>query len=67
MNGEEIFGALVRAIGLCSFLAAALYSYGIMWPDEKYGSASYVACTVFWLMVGTVLFFGADFIVEVAY
>ena len=67
MHGEEIFGALVRAIGLCGVLMGVWYSFGIVWPNKEHGSNAYVAITVFWVIVGVALLFGADIIVEAAY
>jgi len=73
MQGRQVFGAIVRGLGLYCFLNAldlGLYAAAHVMPipiDFKYPFAHDVTLSVFYVVAAAALLWGADFIVRMAY
>ena len=73
MQGRQVFGAIVRGLGLYSFLRAlelALFAAAHVVPipiSFQFSFAHDATWCVFHVVVGVVVVWGAEFIVRMAY
>jgi hypothetical protein len=73
MQGRQVFGAIVRGIGLYNLVYAlelALYAAAHVVPipiSFQFSFAHDATWSMFHLVVGAALFWGAEFIVRMAY
>ena len=67
LNGPEIFGALVRTIGLYWFSYGLNTAVSAMSPAPGFSIGSYIACGAAQMIVGISLMFKADGVVSTCY
>ncbi len=67
MKGEELFGVVVRTLGLLSFFWGVLFIWGLVFPTPGRRWTDYVGSVVFFTVFGLISFFFADTIVALAY
>jgi len=67
MSAPDVFGLVVRSIGLLMCLFGLWQIVGIRSPDKSYQRADYVTALILFLIVGLALLAGADHIVRFSY
>jgi hypothetical protein len=66
MNAPDLFGVIVRTIGLCIGIYGLYASVWIFYPGE-YAAMDYVVSSLPLMAIGLVLFLAANLIVTMAY
>jgi hypothetical protein len=67
MSPREVFGIIVRTTGLLAILYGVGGMIGVFFPEAPYRSVDYLIGSGPWIVVGVILFFGADSVVSLAY
>jgi hypothetical protein len=67
MSPREVFGIVVRTVGLLTILYGLYGLVGIFFPDPAYSSADYLVGNGPIVVAGVIVFFGADTVVSLAY
>ncbi len=67
MSPREVFGIIVRTIGLFSIVYGLWVLSGMFFPEEGYQPAEYLVSGGPLALMGVILFFGADSVVSLAY
>jgi len=67
MNYRDLFGVILRTIGIGCLIHASWYAPGIVTPATTYTSGDYLVPTAIDVGVGALLLFRADWIVLLSY
>ena len=67
LTGRDLFGVVVRSVGLLAVLYALWTMTGMLAPAEGYTPADYLASSVPLLLVGLIFLLGANAIVRLSY
>jgi hypothetical protein len=67
ISPREVFGIVVRAIGLIAILYGFDRLVGMFFPDPAYSSVDYLIANGPIVVAGAIVFFGADTVVSLAY
>jgi hypothetical protein len=67
MSPREIFGMIVRTIGLLSIVYGLWTLAGMMSPEEGWRPSDYIVGGGPLAFMGVIMFFGADSVVSLAY
>jgi hypothetical protein len=67
MTGRELFGVVVRAMGLASIAHGLNYGMGLMVPQAPNAPSDYLFPTAYYITLGLVGLFGARLLVGLSY
>ena len=67
MSPREVFGIVVRTIGLLTIVYGVRDMVGMFFPDPAYRTADYLIWNGPTVVAGVILFFGADTVVSLAH
>jgi pilus assembly protein TadC len=67
MKSHDLFGVILRTIGVMSLVYGLWMGTGVIAPEEGYGAEEYAASAIVLVTLGLLFLFGADIIVFLSY
>ena len=67
MSGRDLFGVVVRSVGLLSIAHGLNYASGLLVPEAGVPQGQYVIAAGYYMILGLIGYFGAGPIVRLSY